>query len=41
MTQNQIDFYNSLSQDDQYILKLAAVKLYDIRMFEISKLVVN
>ncbi len=41
MTQRQIDFYNSLSPVDQYILKLAAIMMVDIRVIEISKLVVN
>ncbi len=41
MTQKQIDFYNSLSENDQYILKLAAIKMIDIRVIEISKMLDN
>lgn len=38
MTKEQISYYTSLSKDDQYILKLAALKIGDINAYAIFKM---
>jgi len=39
MTTSQIDFYNSLSLEEQYILNVSALKAYALSLYDISNLV--